>query len=213
MTKPFLHTANYLTFFIVAGFTLSTTAFGLIDGTLEVGKRNAKWAQDTDTSNISSQVARAALHLDPIPLVPIGFGLGVYSETWSVSKEDQGLSSLSSYSLVPEIVAWIPLGDFRPSARVGYSIGTVYAGKASLPSATGVNTGAMALVGTGLHAAIGMEWNLPIVPLLSLLAHYEYAMENVKLAKDKVGDQDISASYKPVKLTSSAVLIGVKLGI
>jgi hypothetical protein len=197
---------------LAAGLVWSSSSFALIDAQLEVGQRNATWEQDSTSTKTSSQVLRASVHLDPIPLVPVSFGLGAYSETWKVNATDHGLTSLQSFTVTPEVLAWIPLGDLRPFARLGYSILSGYSGKAALGTGAAATTGTMALAGSGLHLGAGLEWNIPVVPLLSIIGGLEYASERVKLAKDKVGDVDVSATYKPINLKSTAILVGVKVG-
>lgn len=201
---------------LVLVFLLSVTsshASAFIDGGVALGRRNANWNQDSKSSNISSDVLKVSAHLDPIPLVPVSFGLALYSESWKVTEADQSLTSLKSYSLVPEVTAWIPLDSLRPYARVGYSILSAYTGNAAVTVGTTRTTGTMALAGIGLHVGAGLEWNVPVIPLLSVFGELEYANERVRLAKDKIGDLDISAGYKPITLTSTAILIGAKLGI
>jgi hypothetical protein len=190
----------------------SQSSLALIDGQLEVGPRNATWSQDGKSSKASSQVIRASFHLDPIPLVPVSFGLGAYSETWKVSEADQGLTSLTSYSITPEVIAWIPLGDLRPYGRLGYSVLSAYSGKAAIAVGSTKTTGTIGLVGAGLHVGAGLEWNVPVVPMLSVIGGVEYASERVKLATDKVGGIDVSPYYKLVTLTSTAILVGAKVG-
>ncbi|MCX6119982.1 MAG: hypothetical protein NT027_20800 [Proteobacteria bacterium] len=198
---------------VICTVTISTTSFGLISGEGQIGARNATWKQGSSSSKTSSTVLRLAGHLDPIPLVPVSFGLGLYSETWKVSEADHSMSSLSSWSAVPEIQAWIPLGDLRPFVRVGYSILSGYSGKANIGTAPANVSGSIALVGNGVHLAAGLEWNIPVVPLLSVIGSIEYADETVRLAKDKIGDVDISSAFKNVNLKSTAILLGAKLSI
>ena len=193
---------------------VSTQASALVDAQIGLGRRNAKWDQDSKSSSTSSDVLKVAAHLDPIPLVPVSFGLALYSETWKVSETDQGLTSLKSYSVVPEITAWLPTGDFKPYASVGYSILSAYTGKAVISTGAGTSaTGDIYLAGAGLHIGAGVEWSVPVVPMLSIFGELEYASETVKLAKDKVADIDISGSFKSVNMTSTAIIIGAKLGI
>jgi hypothetical protein len=192
----------------------SSPSFALVDAELQIGQRNASWKNSGDSSSLTSQVIRVAGHLDPIPLVPIGFGLGLYSESWKVDKDKQGLSSMSSYSLVPEITAWLPLGDLKPMARIGYSILTAYSAKPSFVIGTQtVNTGTLLLAGAGLRAAVGLDWAVPVVPLLSVTGALEYSSETVKLAKDKIGDIDVSPLFKSVTISSTAILVGARLSL
>lgn len=197
---------------LTLSLALSSRAFALIDISLEAGQRTSTWTQDSESTNVPAQVLRAALHLDPIPLVPVSFGLGVYSETWNVSEAEQGLKNISSFSVVPEIVAWIPLGDLRPYARVGYSISSGYTGKAVVTVNGQPTDGSIALGGVGVHAGAGLEYNIPVVPLLSVLAGVEYANERVKLLKDEVAGVNISGAFKPITITSTAILVGAKIG-
>lgn len=193
---------------------VSTQASALVDAQFGLGRRNEKWDQDSKSSTTTSDLLKVAAHLDPIPLVPVSFGLALYSENWKVSETDQGLTSLKSYSFVPEITAWLPTGDFKPYARVGYSILSAYTGKAVVSTGAGTTTtGDIYLAGAGLHMGAGVEWSVPIVPMLSIFGELEYASETVKLAKDKVADIDISGSFKSVNMTSTAIIIGAKLGI
>ena len=193
--------------------SLSSHANAFIDGGVAVGRRNANWNQDPKASNLSSDVLKVSAHLDPIPLIPISFGLALYSETWKVSEMDQGLTSLKSYSVVPEVTAWLPIDSFKPYARVGYSILTAYTGNAAVTIGNTRNTGTMALAGIGMHVGAGVEWSVPVIPMLSIFGELEYANERVRLAKDKIGDIDISSAFKPITLSSSAILFGAKLGI
>lgn len=207
---------NIVTFaiFNIAVMTLvSSPGWALVDASLEVGQRRAKWEQGSESSSPTSQVLRAAFHLDPIPLVPVSFGLGLYSETWSVNESDLGLTSLKSFSAVPEIVAWFPIDDFKPFGRLGYSIASGYSGKMNIVTPSGTTSGTITLAGVGLHAAAGLEYSIPLVPLLSVLGSVEYASERVRLAKDEVGSIDISGNYKTITLTSTAFLLGVKVGL
>ncbi|MCX6126176.1 MAG: hypothetical protein NTV34_15700 [Proteobacteria bacterium] len=206
------HFGTILLVLVLFALSWSEPSAAFIDAQAELGTRSATWAQDGTSSKVSAQVLRASAHLDPIPLVPVSFGLGAYSETWKVNETDQGLTSLQSYSLTPEVLAWLPLGDFRPFGRIGYSLLSAYSGKASIQVGATKNTGTMALVGNGVHLAAGLEWNVPMVPLLSIIGSVEYASERVRLAKDKVGDVDISSVYKPINLTSTALLVGAKVG-
>lgn len=193
---------------------MSNQAFAFVDGQLAIGRRNAKWNQDPSSSALTSDVLKVSAHLDPIPLVPVSFGLALYYENWKVSESDQGLSSLKSYSAVPEITAWLPIGEIKPYARVGYSILSAYTGNASIATgATTKTTGSIALAGAGTHVGAGVEWEVPVVPMLSVFGEFEYSNESVKLAKDKIGDVDVSGSFKNITLTSTAILIGAKLGI
>ena len=195
-------------------FTAAAPSFALVDAELQIGQRNASWKQSEESSSLTSQVIRVAGHLDPIPLVPIGVGLGLYSESWKVDKDKQGVSSMSSYSLVPEITAWLPLGDLKPTARIGYAILTAYSAKPSLVVGTQtVNTGTLLLAGAGLRLAVGLDWAVPVVPLLSLTGAVEYSSETVKLAKDKIGDIDVSPYFKSITLTSTAILVGARLSL
>lgn len=191
---------------------LTSQAFAFMDAGLEYGVRNNKWEQDSTSKGISAQTIRASLHLDPIPLVPVGFGLGLYSETWKVSEADHGLKNLSSFSVVPEVTAWIPLGDLKPFARVGYSVLSGYTGKGAIAVGTETVDGSVGYAGAGLHIGAGIEYSVPVVPLLSVIGTVEYSSERLKLAQDKIGDTEVPGSRKNVTTSGTALLAGVKLG-
>jgi len=196
-------------FSALLGFVLSAgTSFGFIDGGVEYGVRQGTWQQGDSDHSISAQTIRVSGHLDPIPLLPVAFGLGIYSETWDAKAEDHGLKSLSSFSVVPEVVGWIPLEPFKPFARLGYSVASGYSGKAVL----GSGEGNVSFAGLGLHMGAGLEYIVPVVPLLSVLAEVEYSAERLRMVQDKIGGTEVPDDVKTVDLKSTAILVGVKLG-
>lgn len=198
---------------LILGITFASPARALFDVQAHVGSRSGTWSQDETSKSVAATTLKLSTHLDPIPLVPVGFGLALYSEQWKVSPEDHGLKRLSSYSVVPEITGWLPLDSFRPFARLGYSVLSAYTGKVSTGAGTASAVeGTLYLAGSGIHAAVGVEWSVPAVPLLSLSGEFEYAQETLKLAKNTVGGTDISGSYKSPKISSTAILVGAKIG-
>ena len=88
----------------ILGFILalvSTQAFSLIDGQLLVGFRNGALKGNDSTDNWSANELVLSAHVDPIPLVPVAFGLSLVSDTY----QDKGdLKGWTSFSVIPEVM-------------------------------------------------------------------------------------------------------------
>ena len=188
----------------------SSAALALFDAQVQVGMRSGTWKAGSTSDSISSSSAKVSAHLDPIPLVPVSFGVAVGTDTWKVSKDKQNLKDLSSYHLTPEITAWLPLGDLKPYARVGYSILSAYKGTVAIDVAGTEYSTSAGLTGSGPRAAVGVDWS--ILPLLSITAEYEYSNETLSWKSVSVGPLSTDDFEKPT-LTSTAIMVGAKLKI
>jgi len=102
-----------LSSFIAAASVLfcSGTSFALIDAEVLAGKRWYKFETEGVSPNgVASQEINVAVHLDPIPVIPIGFGIGAI--LGDLNKEDFGDMGVSEAKLVEldlEVKAWIPM--------------------------------------------------------------------------------------------------------
>ena len=189
----------------------ASTALAFFDGEVSVGQRTGTWASGDSSKSLKSSSVQMAGHLDPIPLVPVSFGLRLISESYNANIADHGVKSLTSTAIVPEVTAWLPLGDLKPFARIGYTLLSPYKGTAE-DEAGGVTTNASVIYkSSGARITAGLEYSL--LPLISLLAAIEHSTETLTMTSGKAGSVDPTAVVKDIKFTSNAILVGAKVGI
>jgi hypothetical protein len=186
---------------VVSAVVVTAPAQAFVDVELSAGKRSGTY----DSKAITSSTVQMAAHLDPIPLVPVAFGLRMISDSYSTTMADQGIKSLTSTAIVPEIAAWLPLGDLKPFARVGYTVVSAYKGTVEI---LGTNI-SVPMTGSGPRIAVGIQWSL--LPLISLTAALEHSGETLTLKAITSGAITIPATT--IKLNSNAILLGAKVGI
>lgn len=191
---------------------VGSPAFALFDGELSVGQRTGTWKTSGDSGkSLSSSTIELAAHLDPIPLVPVSFGVRFISDAYDAKIADHGIKSLTSTAIVPEVTAWLPLGDLKPFGRIGYTAASAYKGTAETTVAGASISGSVAYQSTGPRIAAGVEWSL--LPLVSLTAAYELSTETISMSEGKIGSVDIKTGAKDINFVSTAILIGAKAGL
>ena len=194
----------------VTAFTASTS-FAFISGEFSLGKRSGSWAQDGKSKTLTSTGVQIAGHLDPIPLVPVSFGLRLISETYDAKAADHGVKSLTSTAVIPEVTAWLPLGDLKPFARVGYTAFSAYKGTVPF-DVNGKSTDvSVAFKSSGPRLTVGVEYS--ILPLISIVGALENSTETLSITSGKSGSIDLTADSSDIKYTSNAILVGAKAGI
>ncbi|MCB9228258.1 MAG: hypothetical protein H6618_01465 [Deltaproteobacteria bacterium] len=172
--------------------------------------------------SLSASELGATLLLDPIPLVPVGFGLSVLSQTFSPSVADHGVDKLEGLVIAPEVQAWIPFLPIPlvPYGRVSYVIGAY---KASTELAV-LNSSFVAnyvLKGSGTQVGIGAKFEPIPLPILSLsllfevnMRFYNFDDKSSEIISQPAGSiiSDTSALDKG-KWNSTMLLLGVEAGI
>ena len=196
---------------LTAGTT--STALAFIDGEVSVGKRSGTWAIDGTSKSISSTSIQMAGHIDPIPLIPVSFGLRLISESYNANMTDHSVKSLTSTAIVPEVTAWLPMGDLKPFARIGYTLLSPYKGTTEYDADADGTTSNVSVVykSSGPRITAGIEYSL--LPLISFLAAIEHSTETLKMTSGKAGAIDLTSVAKDIKFTSNAILVGAKVGI
>ena len=186
--------------------SLACPAFAFVDGEVAVGSRSGTWKPETGSSaNISSTTIQMAVHLDPIPLVPVSFGLRLISDSYSTTIADHGVKSLTSQAIVPEVTAWLPLGSLKPFARLGYTAVSAYKGTLEILSINAET----AYSSTGPRMTAGVEFS-PL-PFISFTAALEHATEALESKAVTVGAVPVLATKTAV--STNAILLGAKVGI
>jgi len=203
-------------------FLLSPAAFALVDGQLEIGKRSAKFSTDDYSESMGGTEVELAVHVDPIPLIPVAAGLYLINQKYDPDKDGDVLAndSFSGSQIGIEVMAWlpIPLYDLEPYAKLGYSFFGAYTGSASSRTAiidnaevTGKSETEYSL--TGVHYGVGIRWN--VIPLVGLLFEVDLASETLELTKYSVGGEDLDLDdidAEDVAVSSNAILIGAEVG-
>jgi len=202
--------AIFVTTAILAAGTAST-ALALIDGEVSVGQRTGTWASGSTSKPIRSTSVQMAGHLDPIPLVPVSFGLRLISESYKATIADHAVKSLTSTAIIPEVTAWLPLGDLKPFARIGYTLLSPYKGTAEYTSGSTTTNATVVYKSSGPRVTAGLDYS--ILPLISILAAIEHSSETLTMSSGKAGSVDLTVGAKDIKFTSNAILVGAKVGI
>jgi hypothetical protein len=78
---------------VAALSVFSTSSFALVDGQVLVGKRNVDLKTDGETEKASSTSVNLSAHVDPIPLVPVAFGLYLDTNNYDDFKKETGIKA------------------------------------------------------------------------------------------------------------------------
>lgn len=195
-------------------FVGSSTSFALVDVEALVGKRwySTKITGDK-TNGVSSQEIGLAVHLDPIPLIPVGFGVGVLSGT--LNKDDLkgiGFDEGSVMEVDFEVKAWIPMIPIvTPYVKVKVPLMSRVALKGK-QTVNNTEQDVAALVKlTGYHTNVGIQYS--IIPLVSLTLEAGKGMQKSEIEEYKVAsvNQDKSI-FKKENANSDNVMLGVQIG-
>lgn len=153
----------------------------------------------------------AAVYLDPIPLVPIGFGLGVQMPSTKASIDGNDFE-LSGLLVDLQLMAWTPIGLFgiTPFAKLGYIPFGAYTLKRKVTVGAQELDVTAPLKSSGTHFAVGVNYSL--LPLISLLFQVSLRNETLDYEEFDVGGQTFSADKSVTKSTTN-ILLGVDVGI
>lgn len=185
----------------------SSRAFALISAQAEVGRRSAEFGEldgDGKTKATGTELQVTA-QLDPIPLVPVGFGLLL--ATTSLTLSDSVIDKMSGTFVVPHVSAWVPNPtDFKPFVRLGYAVYGALAGSGK----SGTTEVSEAFSLTGPLLGLGVKWSF--LPLISAIAEYQIFNPKLKVTKAEVGGVSIKDNVEAPTLKTTAVLLGAEVG-
>lgn len=189
--------------FVGTSLLAAGPAMALIEGELSVGNRTGKFSE----KSLSGTTIELSGHLDPIPLVPVSFGVRVVNDTFNPTVADHSMKSLSATAIVPEVAAWFPLGDIRPFARLGYTLVSAYKGTMEATVNGSTVSGDVAFKSTGVRMAAGVNYS--ILPLIALSAAFEQSTEKLSVSEKLAGVPDES----DFEFKNTALIVGIKAGI
>ncbi len=189
----------------------SGTSFALFDGEVLVGKRWYKFETDGGkTTSVVSDEMYAAVHLDPIPVIPIGFGLGAIAG--DLKKEDfygEGVEEAKLVELDLEVKAWIPMVPVvTPFIKVKVPLSAKLAMKGK--DAAGADYASLYKL-TGMHLNVGVLY--PVIPLIKIVFEVGKSTQKRELEEYKVASiKQTLAGVKKENTNSDNLLLGVQIG-
>jgi hypothetical protein len=167
---------------------LSENGFSLIQGRLALGTRTLA----SDDYSPSGNEQSLSIHLDPVPLIPVSFGLNASNIALrknlapKVTSEDY-----TEFGL--EVMGWIPLVPIiKPYAKLRYVLLSKLKTKA--------DAGTFSFDSSGTLISIGGEYS--IIPFVS--AFVEYGLGPLSLKPEK-GDT--------TSVNSKSLLLGLAVGL
>ncbi len=195
---------------LATSFVVASPAWALFNVQALGGSRSAKFSQSGSASDtIKGDELRLAAHLDPIPLVPVAFGLAL-SQTTFDSSQKMGSSKFDGLDVDLEVEAWLPLqlAGLVPYAKLSYTVAGAY--KLELNPTGGYNPKVL-YKPSGLALHVGVKYEF----LLRLGVMAEFEMGTRTLAFDKVEDNGGLAvsGGKDIDQNSTSILIGLQAGI
>lgn len=194
---------------LAASSAIATPAWALFDVQVLTGQRKTEFKGSGSSNEETGQELKLAAHLDPIPLVPIGFGLSVAQ----ISYDDfGGFEEVTGTEVGLEVEAWFPLELFGlvPYAKLGYTVLGAYEGKYSGTALPGGEQPRAIYQPSGLYVAAGLRWEF----LLRLGVMLELEKSTRKLSFDKYEDLgSLSLAKEDLDADSTSILLGVQAGI
>ena len=127
-------------FLFLVSFLFSQSSYALVDAQVLYGVRSMELSLGSK-GNYQATELRVAAHLDPIPLIPIAFGLSYgmisssNSERYSlVQDKDYTLKKTEGDELAIEVMVWSPIALFgiTPYVKAGYTLYGSYEFKGNL---------------------------------------------------------------------------------
>jgi hypothetical protein len=192
----------------------------LFDAQVLAGKRWYKLEGD-DSAKISSQELSVAAHLDPIPLVPVAFGLRATAgaltsdevkSAYSMSKVDA--AAVTSLGL--DVLAWIPLVPvFTPYIRATIPVSATWGVKGDAAATVAGQSVYLPFAQTssisGPELSLGAKFSL--LPLIKFSVEVNQASQKIKPEEVKINNVKVSDAGETVNLKSNALLLGIEVGL
>lgn len=205
-------------------FLKPETSHAIIKAQVFYGTGSGDFKPDSGSSkSLSSTDMGGTLLLDPIPLVPVGFGVSVFSQTFDPKLSDHGVTDLEGYVIAPEIQAWLPFLPIplTPYGRLSYALG-FYKAKSEISVQGQTLKSEYLLTSSGMQVGIGAKYEPLPLPLLSLAILVEanmkfYSFEDrsadvVNLPSGLSAD-DYKSSLHKGSWNPMTFLVGIEVGI
>lgn len=194
--------------------TISTQGYALFDAQVLYGQRTGKFEATGTDETLKGNEIKAAVHLSPIPLVPVGFGVSLSNVTYPEDTTTFAFKDFQGLEASAELTAWVPIPGFnlKPYAKLGYVIYGAYGlDGTTTDTNTGLTVDTKAVYKpSGTSLALGLSWS-PL-PLVGFLLEYDSRNLTLKPEEFKVGGQKVTMNGD-IDNKNSTVLVGVEVGL
>lgn len=208
---------------VACGFVaMATPSFALISGQVMAGKRTGTSKSSTagaESTKLDGTEIGAAVHIDPIPLVPVSFGLDLRSTSYD-AKKNTDMDSLSSLTADLEVMAWLPMVPvLTPFARLGYTIFGATKVATKTTTAPEINIDAAYKL-SGYTIGLGAKFS--VLPLIGVFVEYDMSTQESKFDKSTVtgleafpdAEASLQTELKETQTVSTnVILVGLSVGI
>ncbi len=194
---------------VLLSLSYAGSAFALFDVQVLAGKRWYESGSGDDAAKFQATEFDLAAHIDPIPLVPVSFG--VIANVINPKKEDLGATEAKGFQAGLDFQGWLPFVPVvTPYARISLPLFGSWVTE-SKDEESGVKVAATSKV-TGYRLAVGAKYDL--LPVLKLLFEAGMGMEKIETTEVKVaGTKDDSLKGDKEDLKSNAIMLGVEMGL
>ncbi|MGE0173559.1 MAG: outer membrane beta-barrel protein [Oligoflexales bacterium] len=187
---------------------LAPASYAVFDAQLLLGQRSAKiQPEGAGSSTGKGQVVKLAGHLDPIPLVPVAFGVSAAQVDF---KDDfEAGSSFKGTEIGVEVMAWVPLDlwNINPYGKLGYTVLGAY----TMDTEDDGNDIKAVYTPNGLNFAIGLKWS-PL-PLVGFLLEFDNGSGELKEKETKVNGEKFTGDKTDFDSSHTDILVGVQVGL
>lgn len=183
-------------------FVMSSEAFAVFDAQLLLGQRSG----EVNDSDAKSQEVGVAVHVDPIPAVPVAFGL--YANSISFEDSDNGYASgFSGLEAGVQVYAWFPIGiaGLKPYGKLGIPLYSAIKGDQDVSG----TSSDLVMETSGMHINFGVGYS-PL-PLMAILFEVGLGQQKIKAKDIEVAGQTFSFDEEDYNTT--AFLLGVEVGL
>lgn len=190
---------------------MSSAASAFISAEAQIGRGSYTLKADSDSYKYSGTDIMLSASIDPIPLVPVGFGLSLSLPNYK-SEESDSKETFTGALVGLEVLGWVP-GPLpvRPYARLGYTIlGGFTANTNDVPKVEAETTV------RGVYAGVGIGYS--VIPLLEITAEYKYTPgADLTITKVTIDGTDVTSALtsadKKSTFSGGTILVGARLGI
>jgi hypothetical protein len=191
-----------------SSFLTAPSAFGLIDTQILTGKRWYNFEVDDQPSkNVNATSIDLAVHVDPIPLIPVAIGVGISSI--SPSADDLGGSATSMLQMGLDVQAWIPLIPvITPYVRFRYP----FMGELKITDSSEgegkTKEGTYKLTGPAFDAGVKFS----VLPFVKLLVQVGQSMDSIEISDYRINGVK-QANPGSGQAHGTSALVGLEVGI
>lgn len=198
---------------------VNINAWAIVDVQLLLGvqKSSIKFSNDVKDicDNCQSNDIKAAIHVDPLPLIPVAFGLFLFNQNYDVSvyKKFYGIQ------LGPEVMAWMPIPfyNLKVYGKLGYSIYSAYQAKITYTILQQEQDISYYYKQQGMHMSAGLKWDpLLLIKGLVELNFYQNKLDYDKISPASLSDalQEIDSNYNVnADVSGYGIFVGVEVSI